>query len=1101
MKGKRSFLGSVVSGIALLVASAALAGCSSSSLPLPTITGVNPASVPAGSAGFTLKVMGTGFLNTDVVEWNGQVLATQAVSSTELDAQVPANLIAAAAQAKATVRLASLKQPRAQATPEQTGDVSVDITVLQKPPGSVVSNTMTFTIVTGPPTPDFSISASPSSQTVTAGLGTTYNITVGALNGFTGMVNLSVNGLPSGATGSFTPPSVTGSGTSGLAVSTTSGTAAGTYPLTITGTSGTLTHSTTVTLVVNAAPSPDFSISASPSSQTVMVAQGTTYNVTTGVLNGFTGAINLTVSGLPTGATGSFTPPTVTGAGTSSLAVSTGTTTTPGNYTLTITGTSGSLVHTTTVTLVLSSTAPKDFSISASPSSQTVNSGGTTTYNVTITAMNGFTGIVTLGTNSLPSGATASFNPMTVTGSGTSVLTIGTGPTAPAPGPYTFMIMGTSGSLSHSTDVVLTVNAVSGGAKLVISGNAPASASYNNNVTDIVQVKNTGGAATSGTVTVQLSSTSSLFSPFNLTGIGDPWVCDQVALSCTRSDPLPAGQSYPPIALTYQIGTGATSPLTVTATVTGGGQSNTTNNTVNIATPIVNCSPAPGILCGQYALFVQGYTSAGPRALAASFTADGNGHITAGVVDVNSMAAPQAGLTVLAASPTAYNFESNGFGNLTLSTSAGTFVFKFVQSNFGNNADVIEFEPSGNAGGSGFMIQQNPTNVAAGISGTYALGVSGGLGGASAGVRLGMIGAVNANGTCGFGATGSTGTINDGGSVSTAVSFSGTLNPASCTIDPTTGRGTLSVTSVTGSPAPPFTNANFVFYVYGTNQNGTVAQIWLLSTDQTSTSHPLLSGTAALQSNAPYSTSAAIDCAVASNPSSSTGCVFASSGATGGNSISGSGHVTAGVAKVTTQSNTAGSMSLLFDDNKAGVINSGPSTASYSYEADGTGVITPSAGEGIAFVLTGTDSGIMLGTGGSVAVGTFVAQTATNLTTSSPANFIAVTQFEGTDATTNTLLNSTFTPTAPTPSNSGPITGNTRSWNSSSLQAVNTLSGNYSTAPATGRGTGTTSASNGIEGATSFTYYVINANSFLLIGTTSSGAGSATPVLVQFQVP
>src|SRR5271165_5611122 len=395
MKGKRSFLGSVVSGIALLVASAALAGCSSSSLPLPTSTGVNPASVPAGSAGFTLKVMGTGFLNTDVVEWNGQVLATQAVSSTELDAQVPANLIAAAAQAKATVRLASLKQPRAQATPEQTGDVSVDITVLQKPPGSVVSNTMTFTIVTGPPTPDFSISASPSSQTVTAGLGTTYNITVGALNGFTGMVNLSVNGLPSGATGSFTPPSVTGSGTSGLAVSTTSGTAAGTYPLTITGTSGTLTHSTTVTLVVNAAPSPDFSISASPSSQTVMVAQGTTYNVTTGVLNGFTGAINLTVSGLPTGATGSFTPPTVTGAGTSSLAVSTGTTTTPGNYTLTITGTSGSLVHTTTVTLVLSSTAPKDFSISASPSSQTVNSGGTTTYNVTITAMNGFTGIVT----------------------------------------------------------------------------------------------------------------------------------------------------------------------------------------------------------------------------------------------------------------------------------------------------------------------------------------------------------------------------------------------------------------------------------------------------------------------------------------------------------------------------------------------------------------------------------------------------------------------------------------------------------------------------------------------------------------------------------
>jgi uncharacterized repeat protein (TIGR01451 family) len=676
-------------------------------------------------------------------------------------------------------------------------------------------------------------------------------------------------------------------------------------------------------------------------------------------------------------------------------------------------------------------------------------------------------------------------------------LTVSVSASAPATVTNTVVVSG-GGALPATAADPTTINSSSGGTPaFTLTGTGPASATENNNVTIKFIVKNTGSGATSGTVTVQFSSGSSLFTPINVGG--DPWTCDQIALSCTRSDVLAAGNSYPAIALTFQIGSGAPSPLTVSATASGGGVAS--NATINVATPVVNCSPSTGLLCGQFAIFTQGYTSAGPRAVAASFTADGNGHITAGIVDVNSMGAPQTGLTVLTAAPTAYNFESNGFGNVILSTSAGNFVFKFIQSNFGASADVIEYEPSGTAGGSGFMVQQNPTYSAASISGSYALGVFGGLGGASAGVRLGMIGAINANGACGFGASGSTGTVNDGGSVSTAVSFSGTLNPAACSVDPTTGRGTLSLTSITGSPAPPYTTANFVYYVYGTNTNGIASQLWLLSTDQTSATQPVLSGSVVLQANAPYSTNAAIDCGVASNPTSSTGCVFSSSGATGGNSVTGSGHVTAGVATVTTQSNSAGNMSLLLDDNKGGTVNSGTVSATYSYNADGTGVITPSSGEPVAFILTGTDSGFMLGTGGSVAVGAFLAQTAKNLSTSSAANFIAVTQSEGTDTTTNTLVNSTFTPTSPTPSNSGAIAGNTRSWSSTSLQAANTLSGTYSTAPATGRGTGTTSSTNGIAGAGSFVYYVINANSFVLIGTDTSGAGATAPVLMSFQAP
>lgn len=106
------------------------------------------------------------------------------------------------------------------------------------------------------PTPDFTIAATPSSRTVTQGGSTTYTATVTSVNGFSSATSLSVSGLPTGATGSFSPSSVTppsgGSAGSTLTVTTAASTPAGSYPLTITGTSGALSHGTGVTLVVQA---------------------------------------------------------------------------------------------------------------------------------------------------------------------------------------------------------------------------------------------------------------------------------------------------------------------------------------------------------------------------------------------------------------------------------------------------------------------------------------------------------------------------------------------------------------------------------------------------------------------------------------------------------------------------------------------------------------------------------------------------------------------------------------------------------------------------------------------------------------------------------
>jgi beta-glucanase (GH16 family) len=145
---------------------------------------------------------------------------------------------------------------------------------------------------------DFTISATPSSQTVTAGGSTSYTATVAPKNGFTGSVGLSVSGLPSGASGSFSPTSISGgSGSSTLTVTTSSSsTPAGTYTLTITGTSGSLSHTATVTLVVNAPPpQPPSNLTATAASSsainlswTASPTSGVTYDVFRSTTSGFT---------------------------------------------------------------------------------------------------------------------------------------------------------------------------------------------------------------------------------------------------------------------------------------------------------------------------------------------------------------------------------------------------------------------------------------------------------------------------------------------------------------------------------------------------------------------------------------------------------------------------------------------------------------------------------------------------------------------------------------------------------------------------------------------------------------------------------------------
>ncbi|HVT12211.1 MAG TPA: protease pro-enzyme activation domain-containing protein [Fimbriimonadaceae bacterium] len=388
-----------------------------------------------------------------------------------------------------------------------------------------LSHTSTATFVVT--IPDFTISATPSTQNVIQGNSVNYTVTTTAQNTFSGTVALTATGLPTGATATFSPTSISGAGTSTLTISTGPTTPGGTYTITIKGTSSPLSHTTTVKVVVSV---PDFTIAAAPASQTVIQGNSATYTVTTTSVNTFAGTVALTATGLPTGATATFNPTSISGAGSSTLTVTTASNTPGGTFTITIKGTSGNLIHTTSVKLVVN---VPNFTIAASPASQTVIQGNGANYTVTTTSTYGFAGTINLSASGLPAGVAASFSPTSVTGAGTSTLTLTTGPTTPG-GTFTVTVIGTSGSLTHSTTIKLVVNvpnftiAAAPASQTVIQGN---STTYTVTTTSTYTFAGVVGLSVSGLP----AGAGASFSPATITGAGSS------TLTVTTSSSTPGG--------------------------------------------------------------------------------------------------------------------------------------------------------------------------------------------------------------------------------------------------------------------------------------------------------------------------------------------------------------------------------------------------------------------------------------------------------------------------------------------------------------------------------------------------------------------------------
>src|SRR2546427_40435 len=161
----------------------------------------------------------------------------------------------------------------------------------------------------------------------------------------------------------------TGDGTWDTAWSTTKTvshtfSSAGTYTVVVQAIdSGGLTAIQSHTIIVTAPPPPgDFSISASPASLTIVCGSSGSSGITLTSLNGLSGTASLSASISSSGLvlvwpTVSLSPSSVTlpsgGTATSTLTVSTSVLTTPGTYTVTVTATIGSITHSADVTVVV----------------------------------------------------------------------------------------------------------------------------------------------------------------------------------------------------------------------------------------------------------------------------------------------------------------------------------------------------------------------------------------------------------------------------------------------------------------------------------------------------------------------------------------------------------------------------------------------------------------------------------------------------------------------------------------------------------------------------------------------------------------------------
>jgi subtilase family serine protease len=160
------------------------------------------------------------------------------------------------------------------------------------------------------------------------------------------------------------------------------------------------------------------------------------------------------------------------------------------------------------------------FSLSASPSSVSVAQGSAGSSTITSTVSGGFNTAVVLSASGQPSGVTIGFSPTSITGTGTSAMSITVGSTVAA-GTYPITVTGTAGSTVQTTTVTLTVTGINPSYSLSAS---PTSLTIARGSAGSSTITVTGTGGFSGAVALSATGEGSRvtvsFSPSSVTGSG-----------------------------------------------------------------------------------------------------------------------------------------------------------------------------------------------------------------------------------------------------------------------------------------------------------------------------------------------------------------------------------------------------------------------------------------------------------------------------------------------------------------------------------------------------------------------------------------------------
>jgi len=161
------------------------------------------------------------------------------------------------------------------------------------------------------------------------------------------------------------------------------------------------------------------------------------------------------------------------------------------------------------------------YSLSASPGAVSILQGNSGSSTITSTVTGGFNSAIALSASGQPSGVTVTFNPASITGAGSSTMSIIVASTAAA-GTYPITVTGTSGTTTETTTVSLTVTAPSQGSFTLSVSPSSGYLDQGQSGYAVVTVTASGGfdSAVTFSATGVPSGVTTSFSPTSVTGSG-----------------------------------------------------------------------------------------------------------------------------------------------------------------------------------------------------------------------------------------------------------------------------------------------------------------------------------------------------------------------------------------------------------------------------------------------------------------------------------------------------------------------------------------------------------------------------------------------------